>query len=360
MTERVDVVVIGAGVVGLAVARCLALAGREVLVLERHDAIGTETSSRNSEVIHAGIYYPTGSNKARLCVRGKHLLYAYCAKAGVPHANCGKVIVAVRDDDVSRLDAYREQAAINGAGDLTALSGVQVRQLEPEVRAVAGLLSPTTGIIDSHSYMLALQGELEAAGGWVAFLTEVVGLEATDDGIDVHTEAMSLRASWVVNAAGLSAPGVAGWMGVAPKAHYARGRYYALTGPQPFKRLVYPLPEPGGLGVHVTLDLAGQAKFGPDVEWLDTVDYTFDDSAREAFVAAIASYYPGIDADRLHPSYTGVRPKISGPDEANADFVLAGPAQHGTPGLVNLLGIESPGLTASLAIGEAVEAMICP
>ena len=353
-TDAVDVVVIGAGVVGLAVARQLAQAGREVLVLERHDAIGTETSARNSEVIHAGLYYPTGSLRARLCVRGKHLLYDYLRERQLPHDNCGKILVAVDEDQRAELEKYRQQSAINGAGDLLPLSEADVRTLEPEVQAVAGLLSPTTGIIDSHAYMVSLQGDLEAAGGVVVCNTPVRRLEPAGRGVTVHCDEMALAARLVVNSAGLAAPEVAATCMPAPQPRFARGRYYTYSGRSPFRRLVYPLPEPGGLGVHVTLDLAGQARFGPDVAWIDQVDYTFDDSAREAFAAAIRRYFPGLETARLQPGYTGVRPKITGPGEPAADFRIDGPADHGLTGLVNLFGIESPGLTSSLAIAEYV------
>ncbi len=355
--DRVDVVVVGAGVIGLACARSLARAGLEVLVLERHGRIGSETSSRNSEVIHAGIYYPAGSLKAALCVRGKALLYDYCATHHVPHQRCGKIIVASNAAQIPVLRSYQAQARQNGAGELTWLSGDQVTALEPAVRAEAGVYSASTGIIDSHAYMLALQGDLEAAGGAVALATEVLGLVRTSAGIRVCTADLELETRWLVNAGGLAAPGIAAWLCAAPPAHYARGRYYVYEGAAPFSRLVYPVAEAGGLGVHVTLDLAGQARFGPDVAWVDDIDYHFDDSRREDFEAAIRRYFPGLDARRLHPGYTGIRPKISGPGETAADFRIDGPAQHAVPGLINLLGIESPGLTASLAIAERVAAM---
>lgn len=358
MSETVDVVVIGAGVVGLAVARRLAQAGREVLVLERHDAIGTETSARNSEVIHAGLYYPSGSLRARLCVRGKHLLYAYLKERSLPHKNCGKVLVAVDDSQTAELAKYRKQSEINGAGELRPLSAADVKHLEPDVVAVAGLWSPTTGIIDSHAYMLSLQGDLEAAGGLVVLNTAVRALRATDTGVTVQCADMTLDAGLVINSAGLSAPAVAASCMEAPKSYYARGRYYTLSGRSPFNHLVYPMPEPGGLGVHVTLDLAGQARFGPDVAWIEAVDYTFDDSARESFASAIRKYYPGLDMARLQPGYTGVRPKITGPGAPAADFVIEGPETHGVGGLVNLFGIESPGLTSSLAIADYVQALV--
>ncbi len=355
MTETVDAVVIGAGVVGLACARALALQGLEVVVLERHGHIGTETSSRNSEVIHAGIYYPAGSRKATLCVRGKQLLYDFCADHAVPHDRCGKIIVASSEEQIAALRRYQAQALANGVGELPWLSPADIAAMEPAVRAVAGVLSESTGIIDCHAYMLALRGDLEAAGGMIALGTTVKGLRPARDGLLVITDAMDLQARRVVNAAGLAAPDIAAWVSAdAPAAHYARGHYYSYQGRSPFSRLVYPVAEAGGLGVHVTLDLGGQARFGPDVVWIDSVDYRFDDSRRGDFEAAIRCYFPDLDAARLQPGYTGIRPKISGPGEPAADFRIDGPAVHGVRGLVNLLGIESPGLTASLAIGEAV------
>ena len=360
MNEAVDVVVVGAGVVGLAVARALALHGFEVLVLEQHDLIGSEISSRNSEVIHAGIYYPTGSLKARLCVRGKALLYAYCAQRHVAHRRCGKLIVAVNDDQVEQLQGYKAQAAANAVTDLEWVSASELKRLEPAVAGHRALWSPSTGIIDSHGYMLALQGDLEAAGGTVVFNTRVDALCQRQGGLEIRTADMALPARWVVNCAGLHAVGLAaGVTEQVPVAHYAIGHYYTYSGRAPFTHLVYPVAEPGGLGVHVTLDQAGAVKFGPDVRWIETPDYTFDDSARAQFLAAIAAYFPAIEPERLQPGYTGIRPKISGPGEAAADFRIDGPDVHGVPGLVNLLGIESPGLTASLAIAEQVASMVC-
>lgn len=357
--EAVDCVVVGAGVVGLAIARTLALAGREVLVLEQHDVIGSETSSRNSEVIHAGIYYPTGSHKADWCVAGKSRLYAYCAEHGVPFERCGKIIVATQDEQKDVLRSYQQQARENGAGELRWLSTGDVETLEPEVFAVAGVLSESTGIIDSHAYMLALQGELESQGGVIAFETKVQRLTVGGrGGVCVHTEDLTLDANLVVNCAGLWAPDLAQSIdATAPTAHYARGHYYALSGRSPFSRLVYPVAEPGGLGVHVTLDLGHQAKFGPDVMWIEAIDYSFDGGNRDAFIAAIRRYYPNLDATRLHESYTGIRPKIAGPGAPAPDFRIDGPRHHGVPGLINLLGIESPGLTASLAIADVVLAL---
>jgi L-2-hydroxyglutarate oxidase LhgO len=350
-----DCVVIGAGVVGLACATALAGAGADVLVVEQHDAIGTETSSRNSEVIHAGIYYPTGSAKAALCVEGKRRLYEWCDAHQVPHARCGKLIVASSADQIAVLEDYRQQARRNGAGELEWLDGAEVSVLEPAVQAVAGLLSPSTGIVDSHAFMLSLQGRLEAAGGAIAFGTRVEGLERRGADLVMRLSDQTLSCARLVNSAGHGAPALAGQLDPdAPLAYYARGHYFSYSGRAPFARLVYPVAEPGGLGVHVTLDLAGQAKFGPDVEWCAAPDYRFDAGRKAAFAAARRRYFPGLDPERLQPDYVGVRPKIAGPGSPAADFRIDGPTVHGVPGLVNLLGIESPGLTAALAIAERV------
>ncbi len=361
--EVIDSVVIGAGAVGLATARALARAGREVLVLEAETLIGSHTSSRNSEVIHAGIYYPTGSARARWCVAGKRALYAFCKDHGVPHRRCGKIIVATEDAHLDVLRDYQRRARANAAGELEWLDRDAVAELEPRIRALAAVHSPTTGIIDSHAYMLALQGDIEHHGGAVVVETPVVGARAHGDGIDVVTADLTLRAQHVVNSAGLAAVDLARSIdGLdlrhVPQAYYARGHYYSYSGASPFRRLVYPIAEAGGLGVHVTLDLAGQIRFGPDVQWIEAVDYSFDDGRRAQFVAAIRRYFPDLEPDRLQPGYTGVRPKISAPGEPAADFRLDGPAVHGIPGLVNLYGIESPGLTASLAIADAVLAAL--
>jgi L-2-hydroxyglutarate oxidase LhgO len=355
--DHVECVVIGAGVVGLAVAARLAQHGVEVVVLEQHDCIGSETSSRNSEVIHAGIYYPSGSEKARLCVRGKALLYEYCEAFGVAYKRCGKIIVASRDAQIATVKGYIEQALQNGVDDLLWLSQAEVEALEPQVQTVGGVMSPSTGIIDSHSFMLSLQGELEKAGGTLAFQTKVTNVEQNDKPV-VRTPDMELQTNWLVNCGGLSAPSLAVGTPNVPTAYYAKGHYYAYSGKQPFCRLVYPVAEAGGLGVHVTLDLAGQIKFGPDVRWIDEVDYSFDEGHFDDFVQAIRNYYPGLEPDRLYPSYTGIRPKIAPAGQGFQDFRIDGPTRHGVQGRINLLGIESPGLTASLAIAEEVVSLV--
>jgi L-2-hydroxyglutarate oxidase LhgO len=364
--DSVDCIVIGAGAVGLAIARALALDGREVVVLEAADAVGTGISSRNSEVIHAGIYYPQGSLKSRLCVRGRHLLYAYCEAHGVPHRRCGKLIVATDGAQATELEGIATAAARNGVDDLRALSATEAVRLEPELRCTAALHSPSTGIIDSHQYMLALQGDAEAAGAAVALRSPVARLARERDGVAVMLEGeatASLATRWLINSAGLDAPSVAGCIEAFPAAHvprayYAKGSYFSLAGRSPFSRLVYPVPEPGGLGTHLTLDIAGQARFGPDVEWVPAPDYVVDPQRGERFYAAIRRYWPALRDAALVPAYAGIRPKISGPDEPAADFRIEGPATHGVPGVINLFGIESPGLTASLAIAEEVVRLV--
>jgi L-2-hydroxyglutarate oxidase LhgO len=363
--EDVDCVVVGAGAIGLAIARALARAGREVLVLERADAIGTETSSRNSEVIHAGIYYPAQLAKARWCVAGKEMLYRFCAEYGVPHRRCGKLIVATDAAQLPQLEKLRRQAAANGVTDLEFLDPAQVRALEPEVRCVRALWSPSSGIIDSHAYMLALQGDAERHGATIAFATPVVGGAVRGAYIELHTGGaapFALRARTVVNSAGLGAQELARAIAGVPAAtipplYLAKGNYYVLTGANPFTRLVYPLPEPGGLGVHVTIDLGGQARFGPDVEWVEAIDYTVDPRRADGFYAAVRRYWPGLADGALAPGYAGIRPKIEKPGGSSTDFWVQGPREHGVAGLVNLFGIESPGLTASLAIAEHVVAL---
>jgi L-2-hydroxyglutarate oxidase LhgO len=362
VTERLDCVVIGAGVIGLAVARALALAGREVVVLERAASFGTETSSRNSEVIHAGIYYPQGSLKARFCVAGKHALYGYCAERGVPHKRTGKLIVATAEVQRARLESYKAAAAANGVPDLAWIDAAELKRMEPAVAGIGALLSPSTGIIDSHSYMLTLLGDLEHAGGTAVFHSPVTGGRITEDGIELTVggeAATTVTARTVVNAAGLWAQellgGIAGFPPVhIPPRYIAIGHYFTLAGKSPFTRLVYPVAEEGGLGVHVTLDMGGQARFGPDVTWIETLDYSFDASRKDRFAEAIRRYYPGLDETRLQPGYTGIRPKLAGQSMGFGDFRIDGPRDHGVTGLVNLFGIESPGLTASLAIADYV------
>jgi L-2-hydroxyglutarate oxidase LhgO len=364
--ESVDCVVIGAGVIGLAVARELASRGRDVVVLEAAAAIGTHTSSRNSEVIHAGLYYPTGSLKATLCVAGRERLYAYCAERGIAHRRLGKLVVATTKDEIAAVESYRAQGAANGVADLAWLSGDAIRALEPAVAAVAGFHSPSTGIVDSHALMLALQGDAERDGAVVAVNARVVGgtVDAGELRLDVDgPEPLTLRCASIVNAAGLWAPEVARALDGVPRAcipqpFFAKAHYFVLAGRSPFAHLVYPVATSAYLGVHVTLDLAGQARFGPDVQWVDGVDYRFDEGRAAAFYAAVRRYFPGLRDGALVPGYTGVRPKITGPGTPAADFVIQGAATHGVPGLVNLFGIESPGLTSCLAIaGEVARAL---
>jgi len=362
--EKLDAVVIGAGVVGLAVARALALAGREVVILEAEEAIGTHTSSRNSEVIHAGIYYPAGSLKARACVEGKTLLYEYCVGHGVPHRRCGKLIVASEQAQVEELQKIQSRAHANGVTDVVWMTRAQALALEPELACAAALYSPSTGIIDSHALMLAYLGDAEARGAMLALKSPLERVVIRNGLFEIHVAGSDPIASEIlVNSAGLRAPTVARSMEgyraeLAPRELYAKGNYYSLARRPPFSRLVYPVPEPGGLGVHVTLDLAGQARFGPDVEWVERIggkeDYAVDPRRAERFYAAIRRYWPGLPDGALLPGYAGIRPKTAGPGEPAPDFQLQGPAAHGIPGLVHLFGIESPGLTASLALADAV------
>jgi L-2-hydroxyglutarate oxidase LhgO len=360
--DRVECVVIGAGVVGLAVARRLAQAGREVIVLEAAEGIGTVTSSRNSEVIHAGIYYSAGSLMARMCVSGKLALYDYCRDHGIPHRNCGKLIVATTPNETSKLQSIKAHAEANGVQDLRTLSGAEARALEPALHCDAALLSPSTGIIDSHAFMLALRGDAEAAGASYAFHAPLLRGRATPEGfeLDVGGEApITLACGLLVNAAGLAATTVArGIEGMPieliPPAYLAKGNYFSCSARAPFSHLIYPVPEPGGLGVHLTLDMAGQARFGPDVEWVDTIDYAVDPARSEKFYPAIRRYWPALPDGALLPSYSGIRPKIVPPIVATQDFLIQGPKDHGVGGLINLFGIESPGLTSSLAIADQV------
>lgn len=357
MAEKCDCVVIGAGVIGLAIARALAKSGREVIVLERHEGIAVETSSRNSEVIHAGIYYPTGSLKAATCVEGKRLLYEHCQEYRVPHENIGKVIVATSENQFDVLRTYQKQALINGVGELKWLDQSRVNELEPAVDALAGVFSPTTGIIDSHAFMLSLEGDLESHGGVIAFNTEVQELRFNTAKTLICAD-MTLEPEVLVNSAGLNAPALSAQVGGGYRSYYAKGHYYTLSGKSPFNHLVYPIAEEGGLGVHVTLDMAHQARFGPDVVWMNDVDYGFDEDKREDFIAAIKAYYPDLDESRLQPGYTGIRPKLGPQSQPASDFVINGPEETGHTGYVELLGIESPGLTSSLAIANRTLEML--
>ncbi len=360
--EQLDCVVAGAGVVGLAVARALALAGREVVVLDAAEGIGTETSSRNSEVIHAGIYYPAGSLMARFCVAGRKALYAYCAEKGVPHRNCGKLIVATSADEDSRLADIKRRAAVNGVDDMRILTRDEARALEPNLSCTSALLSPSTGIVDSHSYMVALQGDAENAGAAMVFQSPVLRGRAVSGGVEIDVggdDPITLRCRLLVNAGGLHAPALASRIegmpaSRVPTAYYAKGNYFTLSGRSPFSRLIYPVPVPGGLGVHLTIDLGGQARFGPDVEWIDGIDYTVDPRRADGFYEAVRRYWPALKDGALQPGYAGIRPKIVPKGAPGQDFVVQGPQTHGLAGLINLFGIESPGLTASLAIADHV------
>ncbi len=364
--ERIDCLVIGAGVVGLAIARDLARAGREVIVLEAEPIIGNGISSRNSEVIHAGLYYPRGQFKTRLCVEGKALLYAFCDEYHVPYKRCGKLVVAASVEQLPKLEALRQQGIANGVHDLAFVSPDDVRAMEPEITCAAALQSPSTGIIDSHALMLALQGDAEAHGAMLAFETPVLSGEVASDGIVVRTGGaapMVLKAVTVINSAGLGAQAIARSMtGMplekVPPLHLAKGNYYTLGMRSPFSRLIYPLPEPGGLGVHVTIDMAGQARFGPDVEWIEAIDYEVDPGRADSFYAAIRAYWPELPDGVLHPGYAGIRPKLDGPGGITPDFMIQTQREHGIAGLVNLFGIESPGLTSSLAIARFVAGVI--
>ena len=365
--DRVDCIVVGAGVIGLAVARRLAMAGAETLLLEREATPGVHASSRNSEVIHAGIYDPPGSHKARLCVQGRRQLYRYCEERGIAHRRCGKLLVATSGAERNTLQHYADTARSNGVTDLAWLTPAEVSAIEPDVRCTAALWSPSTGILSSHELMQALLGDLEAHGGALACRAEVLGgrLSRGSHRVAVQQDAAysEFEARLLVNAAGSWAQPLAQHLagldaGSVPRRHFAKGHYFTLQGRAPFRHLIYPVAGDAGLGIHVTLDLAGQARFGPDVEWVPGIDYTIDESRRAAFATAIRRYYPALDEQRLQPGYTGIRSKLVGPRQPAADFRLQGPAEHGWEGLVNLYGIESPGLTASLAIADEVAAML--
>lgn len=364
----VDCVVVGAGVVGLAIARQLAIQGRETLILERHDSFGKETSSRNSEVIHAGIYYEPGSLKARHCVRGREPLVAYCISRGIAHRRCGKLIVATAPGQMAGLEQIFATARRNGVTDLQWLDRDAAVKLEPSLRCHAALLSPSTGIVDSHALMLALLGDAEFHGATFVPRSTVSRIASGDGLIKVHVDDATdaqVATRWLVNAGGLGAPALAGMIEGfppehVPKAYYAKGSYFALEGRAPFSRLIYPIPEPGGLGVHLTLDLAGQARFGPDVEWVERPEFSVDPARARGFYPVIRSYWPGLAEGALTPAYAGVRPKIAGPGEPAADFRIDGPEAHGIAGIVNLFGVESPGMTAALSIAEYVVELMRP
>lgn len=360
--ETADTIVIGAGVIGLAVARQLAQTGREVVVLESNDTFGMETSSRNSGVIHAGIYYPPDSLKAQSCVRGKQLLYDYCVKRHIPHERISKLIIAANEDQHRHLRALQKNAFESGVKNIQWLDQARVGDLEPDVEASAALLSPSTGIVDVHELMLAFLGDLEAAGGTLVTHSRVLGGRSKNNAIELNVDnggEFRLLANTVINASGHGAAKIARSITGFPREHIPtiypiRGHYYEHHGKLPFSRLIYPVPESKGLGIHVTLDLAGQGRFGPDAEYCDAIDYRFDESRKPRFARAIRKWYPGLDESRLQPGYVGVRPNLKAPDEVFRDFVISGPSEHGVNGLVNLFGMDSPGLTACMALAEEV------
>jgi L-2-hydroxyglutarate oxidase LhgO len=363
--ENIECTVIGAGVVGLAIARSLALQGREVIILESESSIGTGTSSRNSEVIHAGIYYETGSLKAKLCVKGKSVLYEYCKTRGVPFKRCGKMIVATHNGQIDRLKILQQKAIDNNVTDLIWQDQKTTLEMEPALNATASLFSPSTGLIDSHALMLSYQGEAEANGTVIAYNTPVLSGEITGSGILLHAGGktpMTIKSTAVFNCGGLNAQRIAASLKGfpsehVPETHYAKGNYFSLNDKNPFTHLIYPIPEEAGLGVHLTLDLGGQARFGPDVEWIDKINYNVDPSRGNKFYGAIRDYWPGLRDNTLLPGYSGIRSKLKGKGNAPMDFVFSGPSSHGVQGLVNLFGIESPGLTSSLLIAD--EAIKC-
>ena len=357
-----QVMVIGAGVVGLAIAREAALKGHDVIVVEAASSIGTGTSSRNSEVIHAGLYYPTGSKRALHCTRARRRLYAYCESHGIPHRKLGKLFIVTKDGDIPKLEAIYRQALINGVENVTMLDAATAKRMEPALCCVAAFHSAETGIIDSHRYMLALQGDLEDRGGVIAFNTPVERIAREGSGWKVAfggPEPGTLTVDAVVNSAGHGAQRLArateGFPAErVPRLVLAKGNYFGFTGRSPFSRLIYPAPVPGGLGIHITIDLAGLARFGPDVEWVDTMNFDVDPRRAETFYAAIRTYWPGLPDNSLVADYAGIRPKLTGPGEPAADFIIEGPAEHGLPGLVQLFGIESPGLTSALSLAAEV------
>ncbi len=365
MSDQLDCVVVGAGVVGLAVARSLAHAGREVVVLEAESEIGMHTSSRNSEVIHGGLYYGDDTLKARLCVEGRALLYQYCEDRQIPHQRIGKLIVASREDERAKLEAIRKQAMRNGVDDLSFIENARIQELEPAGVCSAALLSPSTGIIDSHSLMISLQADIEASGGTVLTRNRISRVDVTASGFGLTVDGVAeiFDCKTFINSAGLWASDIVGEIrqlntDSTERVRFAKGHYFAYLGKSPFNHLIYPIPTDGGLGVHATNDMGGSARFGPDVDWVDSIDYDFDESRKVRFVESIKKYFPGLDESRLVPGYTGIRPKLSGPGMPARDFVIQGPSEHGVAGLVNLFGIESPGLTASLAIGDYVRDLL--
>jgi L-2-hydroxyglutarate oxidase LhgO len=364
--DSVECLVIGAGVIGLAIARALARSGREVIVLEGERVIGSGVSSRNSEVIHAGIYYRTGLDKTRLCVEGKAMLYAFCREYGAPHRRCGKILVATTEGEIGKLAAIKKQAEANGVTDLAWLDPDEARALEPALAATKALPSPSTGIIDSHAFMLALEGDAERHGAMLALETPVVSGRAAAPGLIIETGGRNptqIAADIVVNSAGLGAQAMARSIAGMPREkipplHLAKGNYFTLAGPSPFSHLIYPVPTPGGLGVHLTLDISGRTRFGPDVEWIDAIDYAVDPARADAFTEAVRSYWPDLPDGALQPDYSGIRPKIERPGGSGTDFLIQDQRDHGVAGLVNLFGIESPGLTSSLAIAARVARII--
>lgn len=365
--EKLDCVVIGAGVVGIAVARSMAMAGREVYVLEESEGIGNHASSRNSEIIHAGIYYPTGSLKAKLCVQGRDLLYNYCEAKNIRNNRIGKLVVAVDDGDIPKLEAIDRQARINGVDDLVWLIGSEIRELEPLLQGERAILSPSTGIVDSHGLMLALLSDAEQYGAIIAFASPLLGGRLTEEGVELDiggTDPMTFQCDTVINCGGVQAQAVARSLegfpeSCIPDAFMCKGNYFSCSVKPPFSRLIYPVPDEAGLGIHLTFDLSGQARFGPDTEWVDEFDYQIDERRVEIFYGAIRRYWPKLPSESLQPDYCGIRAKISGPYDAVADFQIQGPETHGVLGLVNLFGIESPGLTASMAIADEVVDLVC-